>query len=87
MPWAAGQYVVTGTTVNGSRKFVSKTLLVRQEQGEWVIEISNIGENGEQKVMQMLITGFDQAVTTGNTSNLDLVSIKILNKSGKVTTI
>jgi len=87
MSWAAGQYVVTGTTINGSRKSVSKTLLVRQEQGGWVIETSTISDNGQQKVTQMLITGFDQAMTTGDASGLDLVWIKTLNNNGKVTTI
>ena len=86
MPWAAGQYVVTGTTTSGSRKSVSKTLLVRQEQGGWVIETSTLSSNGEEKVTQMLVTGFDQAIATGDASGLDLVWIKTLKKDGSITT-
>ncbi|MGA2612169.1 MAG: hypothetical protein ABSG38_01775 [Spirochaetia bacterium] len=85
MPWAAGQYVVTGTTTNGTRKSVARTLLVRQEQGGWVIETSTISGNGEEQVTQMLITGFDQMMATGDASAMDLVWIKTL-KNGKVTT-
>jgi len=87
MPWAAGQYVVTGATMNGSHKSVSRTLLVRQEQGGWVIETSTTSANGEEKVTQMLITGFEQAMATGDTSGLDLVWIKTLKKGGGVTTM
>ncbi len=86
MPWLAGQYVVVGTTTNGVHKSVSKTILVRQEQGGWVIETSTLSGNGEEKVTQMLITGFDQAMATGDTSGLDLVWIKTLKKDGGVTT-
>ena len=85
--WSAGQYVVTGTTMNGARKSVSKTLLVRHEQEGWVIEMSTISDNGQQKVTQMLISGFDQAMQTGDAYGLDLVWIKTLNSNGKVTTL
>jgi hypothetical protein len=81
MAWAAGQYVVTGTTTNGVHKSVSKTVLVGQEQGRWVIETSLINANGEEKVTQMLITGFDQALATGDTSGLDLVWLRSSRKT------
>jgi len=86
MSWKEGQYVVLGTTTNGNRNSVSKTLLVRQEQGGWVIETSTINSKGEEKVTQMLITGFEQAMATGDTSGLDLVWIKTMKKDGSVST-
>ena len=87
MAWAAGQYVVVGSTTNKARTAVSKTLLVRQEQGGWVVETSTTSAKAPQKVTQMLITGFDQAMATGDVSGLDLVWIKTLNKNGSVTTM
>src|SRR5208337_5457039 len=59
MPWAAGQYVVIGSTTNKSRAAVSRTLLVRQEAGGWVIETSTTSAKMPQKITQMLVTGFD----------------------------
>jgi len=87
MPWAAGQYVVIGSTSNKTRAAVSRTLLVRQEQGGWVIETSTTSAKSPPKITQMLVTGFDQAVATGDVSGLDLVWIKTLDKNGKVTTM
>lgn len=87
MAWAAGQYVVVGSTTNKARTAVSRTLLVRQEQGGWVVETSTTSAKAPQKVTQMLITGFDQAMSTGDVSGLDLVWIKTLNKNGSVTTM
>jgi hypothetical protein len=85
--WMPGQYVVTGTTVNGKRDSVSTTLLVRKEEGGWVIESSGVDKNGKESVTQMLLAGFDTAMTTGDTSKIELVWMKSVGKDGKVSVI
>jgi hypothetical protein len=82
--WAPGQYVTLGTTVKGARESVSTTLLVRKEEGGWVIETSSIDKKGKESVSQMLLAGFDAAMTAGDASKIELVWIKNMDKDGKV---
>jgi hypothetical protein len=82
--WKEGQYVVTGTTVKGKHDSVSTTLLVRKEGGGWVIETINIDKKGAETASQMLLSGFDQALVSGDASTIDLVWMKTLDKDGKV---
>lgn len=85
-PWKAGQYVVLGTMVNGKRDSVSRTLIVRKDPQGWVIETTNIDKNGKQTATQMCIAGYDEAMLQRDPSKIDLVWMKTLEKSGKVTT-
>jgi hypothetical protein len=85
--WAPGQYVTLGMTSKGKREGVYTTLLVRKEDGGWVIENSAIDKKGKEQVTQMLLKGFDEAMKTGDSSNVELVWIKMLDKDGKVKTI
>jgi hypothetical protein len=82
--WAPGQYVVLGNTVNGKHDSVSTTLLVRKEEGGWVIESSSLDKKGKESVSQMLLSGFDAAMSSGDASGIELIWMKSLDKDGKV---
>lgn len=82
--WEAGQYVVTGTTVKGKRDSVSTTLVVRKEDRGWVIETVSVDKKGAETVGQMLLSGFDAAMASGDASGIDLVWMKTLEKDGSV---
>lgn len=51
MAFAPGQYVVTGSAANGKRQSVTKTLLVRKEQGGWVFETVGLDAKGKEPVV------------------------------------
>jgi hypothetical protein len=85
--WQAGQYLTLGMITKGKKEGVYTTLLVRQEEGGWVIENSVIDKKGKEQVMQMLLKGFDEAMKNGDSSNVELVWIKMLDKDGKVSVI
>jgi hypothetical protein len=85
--WTPGQYVTIGTIVKGKKDAVTTTLLVRKEEGSWVIENSAIDKKGKQSVSQMCLKGFDEAMATGDTSKIELVWMKSLDKDGKVSVI
>ncbi len=85
MPWAPGQYVVVGNTTSGKHDSVSTSLLVSHEKDAWVIETVSIDKKGQQTVGQMMLAGMDQAMATGDTSKIELVWMKTMDKDGKVT--
>jgi hypothetical protein len=85
--WTPGQYVTIGTTVKGKKDSVTTSLLVRKEEGGWVIENSGIDKKGKESVSQMLLKGFDEAMATGDASKIELVWVKSMDKDGKVSVI
>jgi hypothetical protein len=85
--WEPGQYVTLGILNKGKPESVYTMLLVRKEDGGWVIENSAIDKKGKEQATQMLLKGFDEAIKSGDASNIDLVWIKMLDKDGKVSTI
>lgn len=86
MPWAPGQYVVVGNLTKGKRESIAKTLVVRAEQGGWVIENTAIDKSGKETVTQMLLGNYDSAMKTGDASKIELVWLKTLEKDGTVST-
>lgn len=87
MAFAPGQYVVTGSTANGKRQSVTKTLLVRKEQGGWVFETVGMDAKGKETVGQILIAGMDEAMQTGDGGKISLVWMKTRDEKGVVQTI
>jgi hypothetical protein len=85
--WEPGQYVTLGTLNKGKQESVYTMLLVRKEDGGWVIENSVVDKKGKEQATQMLLKGFDEAMKSGDTSNIDLVWIKMLDKDGKVSVV
>lgn len=84
MNWAPGQYVVVGNLDDGERVSVSKTTIVRKEQGGWVFETINTDEDGKVSGMQLLIKGIEQATAKGDPSKITAVWAKILQPDGSV---
>ncbi len=85
MPYTVGQYVVHAMT-DGENKSVSKTSIVGKEQNGWIIETYSL-TNKTETTTQMLITGLERVVETGNVDDLDIVWVKMKDKNGKIQTI
>jgi hypothetical protein len=85
--WEPGQYVTLGTMTKGKKDSIVTTLLVRKEDGAWVIESQAIDKKGKEQINQMCLKGFDEAMKKGDASGIELVWIKNLDKDGKVSTI
>jgi hypothetical protein len=85
--WTPGQYVTIGTTIKGKKDSVTTTLLVRKEEGAWVIENAGIDKKGKESISQTCLKGFDEAMATGDTSKIELVWMKTMDKNGKVSLI
>lgn len=84
MNWAPGQYVVTGNLDDGERKSVTRTTIVRREQGGWVFESITTDDEGQVTGMQILIRGYEQAVSKKDPSRISAVWAKILQADGSV---
>ncbi len=82
--WSAGQYVVVGNIDDGERKSVTTTTVVRKESGGWVFESISTDEDGKVSGMQMLIKGYEQAVSKNDASKISVVWAKILQPDGTV---
>jgi len=83
-PWAPGQYVIMGTMDDGEIESVTKSLVVRKEAGGWVFETITTNDDNEVTGMQMLIKGMDTAIAKGDTSQIKVIWVKMLQKDGKV---
>lgn len=83
--WAAGQYVVLGRSVNGKRESVSRTLVVGKRGVDWVLETWTVNAKGEEDLVQVELSGYDEFLATGDASGIDVVRIIRKDKSGKVT--
>lgn len=84
MKWAPGQYVVMGTMDDGEIESVTKSTIVRKEAGGWVFETITTNDDNEVTGMQMLIKGMDTAIAKGDTSQIKVIWVKMLQKDGKV---
>ncbi len=82
--WAAGQYVVLGVKNNGKPISVSRSLIVGKEGSAWIIENWSVDEKGRETVGQTCIDGYDKALSSGDTSAIDIVWIKSIGEDGKV---
>jgi len=80
----AGQYVITGTTINGKKDSVSKSVIVGKEGNGWIFEAVSIDKKGKKSIMQMLLVGFDSAMKTGDASGIAIGWIKMLGDDGEV---
>lgn len=84
MKLAAGQYVVTGTIDDGEKISITKFLVVGKEAGGWIFETITTDKKKEVTGMQMLVKGFDIAVSKGDVSQISIVWVKMMQKDGKV---
>jgi hypothetical protein len=85
MAWAPGQYVVTGMTVGSKRTMVTRTLIVRREGELWIIETTTLDGKGGQNIIQIRLSGYDQALASHDPSKIAIVSMTSKDKNGKVT--
>ncbi len=81
--WETGDWVLTGTSAQGKRDSISKTLVVRHEEEGWVIEIETLDKSGKETVTQVLVTGMDAALA-GNPPKVGFLWMKTLNADGRV---
>jgi hypothetical protein len=85
--WAPGQYVITGSKSKGKITSVTRMLLVRKENGGWVIETTDTDKKGAVTVSQMLLMGYDEAIKNGDTSKFSLGWMKNKDKDGVIQVI
>lgn len=85
IPYAVGQYIVTGTT-HSSERSVEKMALVDKKSGGWIIEMQSLAPRSES-ITQMLVSGMETAQKNGDMESLDIVWIKIKSEDGSVKTI
>jgi hypothetical protein len=85
MSWAAGQWVLHGT-INKDKRTISKTSILGQEGGGWVIENYSLNES-EETVIQMCISGMDRMTASGDPDDMDIIWIKMKDKDGKISQI
>ena len=84
MKWAAGQYVVNGTIDDGEKVSIVKSLVVGKESGGWVFETITTDKDKKVSGMQMLIKGYETAMTKNDASQIKVEWVKVLNQDGKV---
>ncbi len=82
--WQPGQFIVTGSIVDGKQKFVSRMLLVSHDGDVWVIETSTIDDKGEKNVGQIAASGYEEAMM-GDKTKINYKWVKMMDKDGKVT--
>jgi translation elongation factor EF-G len=85
IPYAVGQYIVTGTT-HASERSVEKMALVGRQGDGWIIEMQSLAPSSES-ISQMLVKGMEAAQESGDIDGLDIVWIKIQSEDGSVETI
>jgi hypothetical protein len=85
IPYAVGQFVVTGTT-SGEDRSITRTALVGKEGDAWIMETNSISFTTET-MMQMAVRGLEKVQETQNPDDLDIVWIKIKDEDGKIQTI
>ncbi|MBF0234933.1 MAG: hypothetical protein HQK65_18145 [Desulfamplus sp.] len=86
IPYAVGQYVITGTTDDKGRRSITKTSVVGRQSGGWILEIYSVTPSSESTT-QMLIKGIDSVYQTGNLDNLDIIWVKMKSEDGSIQTI
>jgi hypothetical protein len=84
MKWAPGQYVVMGNMYNGKRMSINRYTVVRKEAGGWVFESIDTNDKGVKTGMQMLIKGYEHAISTHDSSRIDIIWVKMLQENGTV---
>ncbi len=84
MNWAPGHYVVMGNLDDGERQSVTKTTIVRRENGGWVFESISTDEDGKVTGMQICIKGYEQAMAKSDVSKISAVWAKLLQPDGTV---
>jgi hypothetical protein len=87
MPFAEGQYVVTGTTISGKHCSVSRTLIVKKEKNSWITETTTIDDKGAEESVQHLILGHEELIQSGDTTKFRLVWMKTKDENGKIVAI
>ncbi len=85
IPYAVGQYVVTGMT-SPSERSVMKMAIVGKEQNGWIIETHSLTQTSES-ITQMLVVGLEGVTDTGTLDDIDLVWVKIKAEGQSVQTI
>ena len=81
MPWAAGQYIVSGHLKGVNKDKVEKQTILRKDKGGWVDEIITIDKKGNMTGIQKL-NGFEYVKKGGST--VKVTWMKTLHEDGTV---
>ena len=85
MGYAAGQYVTT-VVIDGKKRSISRTGIVGQRDGGWVIEMTSLSPS-EESVMAICVGGLEKLARGEGSDKLEIIWIKMRDKDGKVSVI
>lgn len=83
LPYAVGQYVVTGTTDDDGEKTVSGISITGRQGRAWIFEFYTLTGTSES-AMQICMSGIEVAARTGNMDAVEILWIKIRESSGEI---
>lgn len=83
MPYAAGQYVILGTTDAKGNRSITRTMIAGRDEGGWIIESATLNTS-EESAVQLCVRGLEKAASTGNAESVEIVWIKIKNEKGAI---
>lgn len=87
MPWAVGQYVVTGTTSKGQRQSIHRMAIVGKENNGFILEM-NTTDARNDSAQQILVRGIDQvAAGKAKPESIEILWIKTRDANGQVQTL
>ena len=83
MPYAVGQYVVTGTTDDDGERSVNSIAITGKQGKAWIFEFYTLSGTSES-AMQICMSGMEAAAKTGNMDAVEIVWIKTRDGNGEV---
>lgn len=83
MAYAAGQYVVTGTTDDDGERSISRITIIGKSGRNWIFEFYTLTYKSESS-MQICMSGIEKAARTGNMDAVEILWIKTMDTDGNV---
>jgi len=83
MAYAAGQYVVTGTTDEDGERSISRITIIGKSGKGWIFEFYTITSESENG-MQICMSGIEKASKTGNMDAVEILWMKTIDGNGNV---
>ncbi|HPS57833.1 MAG TPA: hypothetical protein PK514_06975 [Spirochaetota bacterium] len=83
MPYAVGQYVVTGTTDDDGDRTISSIAITGKQGRAWIFEFYTLTGSSES-AMQICMSGMETAARTGNMDAVEIIWMKTRDGNGEI---
>lgn len=83
MAYAAGQYVVTGTTDDDGERSISSIAITGKQGRAWIFEFYTLTGTSES-AMQICMSGMETAARTGNMDAVEILWMKTRDGNGEI---